>query len=302
MNHCQRIMLACIAVSISFAALCSEANLQAADPTVHLLWPDGAPGALGSEAKDKPQVTVYQAAEGNNTGCAVVICPGGGYGHLAMDHEGHQIAQWLNTLGVTGVILEYRHRGKGYGHPAPMLDVQRAIRFTRANAKPWNVNPERVGVLGFSAGGHLASTAATHFDAGNKEAADPIDKLSCRPDFAVLCYAVIAFGEPFTHNGSQRNLLGADAPEELINQFSNEKQVTADTPPTFLWHTNQDTGVPSQNSVMFYLACKQHKVPAELHIYEKGRHGVGLGRDITGTSNWPKQCADWLKNRGMLEK
>lgn len=293
----------------SVAALLILANfaftavpLSAAEPSIHLLWPDGAPGALGSEAKDKPQVTVYQAPEESNTGCAVVICPGGGYGHLAMDHEGHQIAQWLNTLGVTGVILEYRHRGKGYGHPYPLLDVQRALRLTRANAKSWGVNPERVGVLGFSAGGHLASTAATHFDSGKPDAADPIDAQSCRPDFAVLCYAVIAFNEPFTHAGSQRNLLGADAPEELVTQFSNEKQVTKETPPAFLWHTNEDTGVPPQNSVVFYLACKQHGVPAELHIYEKGRHGVGLGRDIVGTRNWSVECADWLKNRGMLDK
>jgi acetyl esterase/lipase len=285
--------------AISFS---TTTTLPAADPSVHLLWPEGAPGALGDEAKDKPQVTVYRADEATNTGCAVVICPGGGYGHLAIDHEGHQIARWLNTLGVTGVILEYRHRGKGYGHPTPMLDVQRAIRLTRAKAKDWQVNPERVGVLGFSAGGHLASTSATHFDMGHEQAPDPVDRLSCRPDFAVLCYAVIALGEPFTHNGSQRNLLGADASEELIRQFSNEKQVTSDTPPTFLWHTSEDTAVPPQNSVMFYLACLENKVPAELHIYEKGRHGVGLAGDIVGTRNWSAQCADWLKNHGMLAR
>jgi len=274
---------------------------SAAEPTVHLLWPDGAPGAIGDEAKDKPQVTVYQPEADANTGCAVVICPGGGYGHLAMDHEGHQIARWLNSFGVTGVILEYRHRGKGYGHPAPMLDVQRALRLTRANAKQWNVNPERVGVLGFSAGGHLASTAATHFDSGKKEADDAIDRESCRPDFAVLCYAVIALDEPFTHRGSQRNLLGDDASEKLIRSFSNEKQVTKQTPPTFLWHTTEDTAVPPENSVMFYLACRKHGVPAEMHIYEKGRHGVGLGRGIAGTEGWPAACQAWLKNHGMLD-
>ena len=274
----------------------------AAEPTVHVLWPEGAPGAVGNDAKDKPQVTVYKAADDANTGCAVVICPGGGYGGLAMDHEGHQIARWLNSHGITGVILEYRHRGKGYGHPAPMLDVQRAIRLTRASAPQWNVNPQRVGVLGFSAGGHLASTAATHFDAGDPQAADAVDRQSCRPDFAVLCYPVIAFDETYTHRGSQRNLLGEGASAELIRQFSNEKQVTKDTPPTFLWHTSEDTGVPPQNSVMFYLACQEHGVPAELHIYEKGRHGVGLARDIVGTRNWSQQCIDWLENRGMLAK
>ena len=280
--------------------VCLASQLSAAEPSVHLLWPDGAPGALGDEAKDKPQVTVYQAPADTNTGCAIVICPGGGYGHLAMGHEGREIAKWLNTIGVTGVILEYRHRGKGYGNPAPMLDVQRAIRLTRANAKAWDLKPDRIGVLGFSAGGHLASTAATHFDLG-KEGGDAIDSQSCRPDFAVLCYAVIAFNEPFTHRGSQRNLLGDDASDELIRSFSNEKQVTKDTPPTFLWHTNEDSGVPPENSVVFYLACRKHGVPAELHVYEKGRHGVGLGGDIVGTNGWSKACAAWLKNRGVLD-
>ena len=281
---------------------CVAPTVNAAESSIHVLWPAGAPGALGEEAKDKPQVIVYPAATDSNTGCAVVICPGGGYGHLAMDHEGHQIARWLNTLGVTGVILDYRHKGKGYGHPAPMLDAQRAIRFTRSHADDWGVNPERIGILGFSAGGHLASTAATHFDAGDPQAADPIDRLSCRPDFAVLCYAVIAFGESYSHNGSQRNLLGADASPELIESLSNEKQVTKATPPTFLWHTNADGGVPPQNSAMFYLACKQHGVPAELHIYEKGGHGLGLAASVEGTRMWPVNCAAWLEARGLLSK
>ncbi|MCA9268192.1 MAG: alpha/beta hydrolase [Planctomycetales bacterium] len=270
-----------------------------AEPQTMLLWPQGAPGALGEEAKDKPTLIAYLPEKSTAPTAAVVICPGGGYGHLAMDHEGHQIAQWLNSFGVAGFICDYRHRGKGYGHPAPLDDAQQAIRTVRANAEKWGVAPQKIGVLGFSAGGHLASTAATHFDAGDSTAADPVARASCRPDFAVLCYAVIAFGESYSHGGSQRNLLGPDAPQELVEKFSNEKQVTSETPPTFLWHTNEDTGVPPQNSAMFYLACVKNKVPAELHIYEKGRHGIGLGKDIPGTNQWPVQCENWMRNHGL---
>jgi acetyl esterase/lipase len=180
--------------------------------------------------------------------------------------------------------------------------VQRAIRTVRANADKWGVDPKRVGVLGFSAGGHLASTAATHFDRGNAQSDDPIERQSCRPDFAVLCYPVIAFEQPYTHRGSQRNLLGDNPDPQLVASLSNEKQVTSDTPPTFLWHTTEDTGVPPENSVVFYLALRQAKVPAELHIFEHGRHGLGLAKDIPAVSTWPKLCEAWLHGRGILEK
>lgn len=266
------------------------------------LWPDGAPGALGDEAKDKPQLMVSLPDKAKATGAAIVVCPGGGYGHLAMDHEGRQIAEWLNSFGVAAFICDYRHRGKGYGHPAPLQDVQRAIRTVRARAKEFGVDPERIGVLGFSAGGHLASTAATHFDAGDAESDDPIQQASCRPDFACLCYAVIAFDEPFTHKGSQRNLLGAEASEDLIRKFSNEKQITKETPPTFLWHTSEDTGVPPQNSVVFYEQLKAHGVPAEMHIFEKGRHGLGLAQSTPGARMWPALFEEWLNSRGLLAK
>jgi len=287
-------ILVCLVISVS----CSQIN---AAETV-LLWPDGAPGAKGGEGDFRPTLTIYKAPAESNTGTAVVICPGGGYGGTAMGHEGHDIARWLNTFGVSGIIVDYRHRGRGYGHPAPLQDAQRAIRTVRAGAEDLGVRPDRIGIIGFSAGGHLASTAGTHFDAGDSDAADPIERVSCRPDFMILSYAVIALGEPHTHYGSQRNLLGADASDELIRQFSNEKQVTAQTPPTFLWHTDEDRVVPPENSIYFYLACRKNKVPAELHVFRKGRHGVGLGASIEGTSNWPSLCEKWMKNLGLLSK
>jgi acetyl esterase/lipase len=181
-------------------------------------------------------------------------------------------------------------------------DAQRAIRTVRARAAEWKVDPQRIGILGFSAGGHLASTAATHFDAGQPDADDPIQRVGCRPDFAVLCYAVIAFGEPYTHRGSQINLLGKNPPAELVRQFSNEKQVTPQTPPTFLWSTDEDRAVPAENSVMFYLALRQAKVPAELHVYQNGKHGLGLAGSVPGTAGWSQACQLWMQNRGLLTK
>jgi len=282
--------------------LLATGGLVAAEPSVHLLWPDGAPGALGDADKDKPRLLVYLPEKEKANGSAIVICPGGGYGGLAMGHEGHEIAAWANSFGAAGLILDYRHRGKGYGHPAPLLDAQRAVRLARQNADKWGIDPQRLGIMGFSAGGHLASSAGTHFDAGNADAKDPVDRQSCRPDFLILCYAVIAFDEPYTHRGSQRNLLGADADKELVRSMSSEKQVNDKTPPAFLWHTSEDTGVPPQNSLYFYLAMKKAGVPAELHVFEKGRHGVGLARNIPGTSAWPDRCVDWLRVRGVLPK
>ena len=276
------------------------ATAAAAEPKTELLWPAGAPGALGTEDKDKPQLIVYVPEKDKANGCGIVVCPGGGYGGLAMDHEGHQIARWLNEHGIAAFICDYRHRGKGYGHPAPLQDAQRAIRIARARADEFRVDPAKIGILGFSAGGHLASSAATHFDAGKSDSDDPIERVSCRPDFGVLCYPVIVFNvQGITHQGSQANLLGKDASKELIDSMSSEKQVTKDTPPCFLWHTHEDAGVVPQNSVAFYLALVHHKVPAELHIYEKGRHGLGLAQDTPGTAGWPAACLAWLKGRAM---
>jgi len=288
---------------LSVAILLSLCSLTVAEPKVELLWPDGAPGAKGQAEGDKPTLTIYLPPAEKATGAAIVICPGGGYGHLAMDHEGHQIGQWLNSFGVAGFIVAYRHRnsGAGYGHPAPIQDAQRAIRTVRSRAKEWGVDPARIGILGFSAGGHLASTAATHFNESFVEPRDAIDRVSCRPDFAVLVYPVISFTEPFTHVGSRTNLLGRDADAALIEKFSNEKQVTAQTPPTFLFHTWEDKGVPAENSISFYLALRKANVPAEMHIFLKGPHGIGLGQNRGAASAWPGLCQKWMEESGFLK-
>ncbi len=271
------------------------------EPKVELLWPDGAPGAVGSEDADKPSIAIYLPPAGRATGAAVVVCPGGGYRGLAMDHEGQQIARWLNSFGVAAFVLKYR-LGPRYRHPAPMQDVQRAIRRVRSGAAEFGILPDRVGVMGFSAGGHLASTAATHFDAGDPNAAVPVGRVSSRPDFAILGYPVITFTESFMHRGSRDSLLGPDPDPKLVELLSNEKQVTPQTPPTFLFHTNEDKGVPAENSVYFYLALRKAGVPAEMHIYERGPHGVGLAHTDLALSSWPARLAQWMAGRGLLSK
>lgn len=278
-----------------FVSTLLPAQRPPAEPAPFALWTGGAPGALGSEEKDIPTLTPWLAK--NPNGKAIVVCPGGGYGALAVDHEGKQIAQWLNSQGISAFVLRYR-LGPKYHHPVMLNDAQRAIRTVRSRAAEWRVDPGKIGVMGFSAGGHLAATAATHFDAGNSAAADAIDQAGSRPDFAVLAYPVITFtDEPYVHKGSRRNLLG-DAPDsKLVASLSNELAVTRDTPPTFLFHTNADTGVPPENSVLFYLALRRQGVPAEMHIYENGPHGVGLAWSDLVLSSWPARLADWLRNR-----
>jgi len=302
MKRCSQLAEASLAYASGWCAVLGLLMIGsvalAAEPKTELLWPAGAPGALGEEPKDKPTLIIYLPEK--PTGVGVVICPGGGYGGLAMDHEGHQIGRWLNEHGIAGFICDYRHRNKGYGHPAPLADAQRAIRTVRSRAKEFGIDPAKVGILGFSAGGHLCSTAVTHFDVSDKNSDDPIMRVSSRPDFGILCYPVIAFDQPFTHRGSQRNLLGENASPDLVASLSNEKQVTDQTPPCFLWHTWEDKGVPPENSVVFYQALLAHKISSELHIYEKGRHGLGLAKDTPGTSAWPDACIAWLKNRGIL--
>ncbi len=297
-----------VIASIALMSLGARAiSAGGGDPTavMHKLWPDDpqkpgnrAPGAKGEAYEDTPVVYLYQPKKPN--GAAVVICPGGGYGGHAMDHEGKQIGAWLNANGITGVILKYR-LGSKYGHPIPLGDAQRAIRYVRANAETLKIDPKRVGILGFSAGGHLASTAATHFDAGDKDAADQFERQSCRPDFAVLLYPVITLEGPFAHIGSRNNLLGKNPDAKLVASLCNDKQVTKDTPPTFLAHTNEDSGVRPENSVLFYLALKKNNVPAELHIYEKGQHGMGLGKKDTPFATWPDRCIAWMNGRALLE-
>jgi acetyl esterase/lipase len=262
------------------------------------LWPGDAPGAKGSEDADIPTLSIYSPPAGKASGAAILVCPGGGYGFLA-PHEGEPVARWLNTLGVTGIVLKYRIAPR-YHHPAMMQDAARAIRTVRANAAEWHLDPKRIGILGFSAGGHLASTAATHFDAGAPDASDPVERVSSRPDVAILVYPVITMTDPFAHAGSRRNLLGDSPPQDLIALLSNEKQVTAQTPPTFLMHTADDDGVPMENSLLFAMACRKARVPVEVHIYEHGAHGVGLGGSDPVLSTWPATCAAWLKARGFL--
>jgi acetyl esterase/lipase len=266
-----------------------------------LLWPGGAPGAVGDGNGDKPAVGIFLPPAEKAVGAAVVVCPGGGYQNLALDHEGRQIAEYLNRLGVAAFVLRYRI-APAYHHPAPLMDAQRAIRYVRSRAGELGIRPDRIGIWGFSAGGHLASTAGTHFDGGNPSAADPIDRENCRPDFLILSYPVIQFGSAYTHKGSQNNLIGKEPDPALVDLLSNEKQVTAQTPPTFLFHTNADTGVPAENSVSFYLALRKAGVPAEMHIYEPGRHGVGLAPQDPVLSTWGSRLSDWLKGRGILAK
>lgn len=273
---------------------------QKQPPVPELIWPAGAPGALGKEELDTPALTPYIADPAKANGTAVVVCPGGGYGGLAIDHEGKQIAEWLNGLGISAFVLKYR-LGPRYRHPAPLQDAQRALRIVRSRAARYRISPDRIGIWGFSAGGHLAATAGTHFDAGKPDSPDPIEGASSRPDFLVLSYPVMTFtDEAYVHKGSRRNLLGEKPDAAIAENLSNEKQVTAQTPPTFLFHTNADAGVPPENSVLFYLALRKHGIPAELHIYEKGPHGVGLAPTDPILSSWGGRLIDWFRTRGLL--
>jgi acetyl esterase/lipase len=260
------------------------------------LWPHKAPSALGDAEKDIPTLTVFKPEEGTASGAAMVICPGGGYGGLA-PHEGKDYAEWLAKHGVTCFVLKYRLGSAGYRHPVMLQDAARAIRLVRDQASKWKIDPDRVGIMGSSAGGHLASTLLTHLDKGDVYSSNSVEGQSSRPDLGILCYPVITMGE-YTHAGSKKNLLGENPSEELVKLLSNELQVTTNTPPTFLWHTYEDTGVVPQNSMLFAMALQKNKVPYELHIYEKGRHGIGLANGHP----WTEQCLRWLKLRGFVKE
>ena len=264
------------------------------------LWDAGAPGALGTTDGDIPTLTIYRANRGG-TGTGVVVAPGGGYGALAMDHEGRQVAAYFNAMGVAAFVLKYR-LGPKYHHPIELGDAQRAMRLVRSRAKEFGVSPDRIGLMGFSAGGHLAATAATRFDGGNASAPDAVDRAGSRPDFLILGYPVITFEHGVTHAGSVRNLLGDNPDPKLLELLSNELHVTAQTPPTFLFHTDADTGVLPENSIRFYLALRKAKVPAEMHIFENGPHGVGLALGDPALGVWPTLLTNWLRSRGLLTK
>ena len=258
------------------------------------LWNGRASLGDGQVQETEVWITVYRPAKANGT--AIVICPGGGYGGHAIEPEGHGIARWLNGHGITGVVFEYRlPAGR---HQVPLLDAQRAIRTVRANAKELKVDPARIGILGFSAGGHLASTAATHFDNGNAQATDVVDRVSCRPDFAILIYPVITMGE-LTHQGSKQNLLGKQPSAELVELFSNELQVTAETPPTFLAHAKDDAAVVPANSQMFYDALQTYKVPSEYLELASGGHGLN-GYQGPMWDAWQEKSLVWLASLKLI--
>lgn len=290
----------------TITALCALSFVAGAAPdpsvltgTTQRLWPDGAPGATDQGYGHEPSITVYLPAPEKATGTAIVVCPGGGYGTLALDHEGEQLGQWLIGEGIAAFVLQYRHAPL-YGHPYPLMDAQRAVRTVRYNAETWNVKPDRIGILGFSAGGHLTTSTGVLHEDGQADAADPIDRISARPDFMAPIYPVVTMQDDYTHTGSRKNLLGENPDPALVERYSLERQVNATTPPTFLVHTTEDTVVPVENSVQLYLAIHHAGVPVEMHIYEKGRHGLGLGGGDAAFATWPGHFIDWLKVRGLL--
>ncbi len=286
-----------------FVAALFLTSLAHAEPVKVKLWPEGAPGAKGDEDKDQPFINVWAAAKEKANGAAFVVCPGGGYGGLAADHEGVQVARWFNGLGVSAFVLHYRLGSQGYHFPTQLIDVQRAIRHVRANAKEYGIDPNRIGIIGFSAGGHLTSMAATMFDEKPEGMTnDAIDKVSARPDVAAPTYPVISMIEAFGHKGSRKNLLGPNNDnDELAKHVSTETRVTTNTPPIFIFQTDEDPVVPAENAVAFYLACRKNQVPAELHIYRPGPHGVGLYLADPVLGTWSMHLRDWLRNQGFLK-
>ena len=306
MTHVKQILVT-IAAALILPALpmprvaAQQAPLPLQDGQIIPLWAGAAPGALGTDDSDIPVLTVFLPRNLTANTPAMIVCPGGGYVRLAANHEGRQVASFLNSLGMAAFVLRSR-LGPRYHHPVELGDVQRAIRLVRARSAAWTIDAARIGVMGFSAGGHLAMTASTMSDSGNSSAPDPIDRVSSRPDFAVLGYPVISMTEPWTHLGSKTALLGNTPDAALAAQLSGERAVTKDTPPTFLFHTNADTTVPPENSVQYYLALRRASIPAEMHIFEKGAHGVGLANDDEALSEWSTLLANWLRGRGILKR
>jgi acetyl esterase/lipase len=264
-----------------------------------LLWPAGAPGALGDEDVDKPTLTVFLPVAANATKTGVVVAPGGSYTHLAMEKEGFAFARWLNERGVAAFVLQYR-LGPKYHHPVELEDAQRAIRMVRAHATEWGVATDHVGMWGSSAGGHVAATAGTKFDSGKADANDVVEQQGSRPDFLILSYPVITFHEPDLHRLSRKNLLGDDPDPTVVDSLSAETQVTKDTPPTFLFATADDKTVPVINSVMFYSALVKAGVPVEMHLFQHGAHGAGLATGNPQLSVWPDLLAKWMRECGYM--
>jgi acetyl esterase/lipase len=298
----RHVTLACLValMAISAATAQQQPPLLIQDGQIVPLWSGPAPGAQGTEERDIPAITVYLPRTMNANTPAVIVCPGGAYVNLAMNHEGRQVASYLNSLGIAAFVLRSR-LGPTYHHPIELGDAQRAIRILRSHATEWRLDPARIGIMGFSAGGHLAMSASTHFDAGRPGATDVVERAGSRPDFEVLGYPVISMTEAWTHQGSKNNLLGTNPDPELAKSLSGEQSVTKETPPTFIFQTNADTTVPAENSVYYYLALRKAGVPAEMHIFEKGPHGVGLANDDPALSEWSKLLANWLRVRGVVK-
>ena len=296
-NSVRGLLLSLIAAA-SITGLTAQQGSPTATPTPELLWPNGAPMAQGTAEVDQPTLTMYLPAS-NPTRTAVIIAPGGGYVHLSMEKEGTDIARWLNAHGVAGFVLKYR-LGPTYHNPVELGDAQRAIRTVRARAAQLDIAPDRIGMWGFSAGGHLTASAGTLFDQGPPANTDAIDHESARPDFLVLAYPVITLEDPSAHKGSRQYLLGENADPALVEHMSLEKRVTKDTPPTFLYTTTDDGTVPVMNSVMFYSALIANKVPAEMHIFAHGPHGTGLAQGFPDLKGWPDLLAAWMRSRGYM--
>lgn len=282
--------------SLCLALLVASTAFSLAQPAIPL-WPNSAPGARGTNDQDTPTITPYPANPARAGGAAIVIFPGGGYGGLAA-HEGKGYADWLTTNGVACFVVKYRLGSHGYRHPSMLQDAARAVRLVRSRAAEWNIDPKRVGIIGSSAGGHLVTTLATHFDGGKADDTDPIERQSSRPDLAILCYPVISMG-PNTHQGSKNNLLGKDPDPELVKSLSNETQVTKDTPPCFVWHTWEDKAVKVENSLEFAAALQRAGVPFDLHVYQKGGHGMGLGKNEPHP--WANDCLHWLRAQKFVK-
>jgi len=297
------IVLLCFTAAFTWAA--------PPDGTITPLWPEGVPGQLDPLPDEtfeggwyrhvnSPSMTYVTPAPDRPSGTAVIICPGGGYGGLAWDREGIQYARWLSGLGVSSFILKYRLGD--YGHPAPLQDVLRAVRLVRRNAEEYGINPERIGIMGSSAGGHLAASASTLFDHTDGRTGDALDTVSARPDFAILMYPVISMADGVTHNGSRRNLIGEPPRGSLFELMSLENQVTANTPPTLIIHTQPDQAVPVENAIRYFQALTRHEVPGELYVFTTGSHGMGIRPGLGTASDWPARAAEWLFDRGLIER
>ncbi len=297
--------LAALAVIITAHMAAQESTNQSSTVQSNApiaLWSGPAPGSLGNADQDTPTLTPFFPATGTANGAAMIICPGGGYSRLA-PHEGRDYARWLSSRGITCFVLKYRLGADHYRYPAPLQDIERSVRLVRSRAQEWNLDTSRVGVMGSSAGGHVASLAITHFDAGNSNATDTVERQSSRPDIGILCYPVITMGK-FAHQGSKNNLIGANPPDSLVEETSTERRITHDSPPCFIWSTEEDKTVPIENTLEFSDALRQAGVPFELHIYQKGPHGQGLGSheyDPAKWLPWVAECERWLKEQRFIK-